>query len=99
MRDLQGLGRLFDGSIDLAQSFGRRRKSSDQRQACSKRQTSHPKRRRDVLAHAHMRIKRVGLKHHRQIAVTWIDLRHIVTADRHRTAIRRFQPRDDAQQR
>ncbi len=46
-----------------------------------------------------MRIKGVGLEHHREITVARIDLGHILSADGHRTAIRRFEPCYDAQQR
>ncbi|MNY36611.1 hypothetical protein D3C86_1711140 [compost metagenome] len=99
MRDLQRLGRLFNGGIDLLQCFSRRCKTSDQWQASSERQAPHPERRRDVLAHAHMRIKGVRLENHRQIAIARINLCHILLADRNRTAIRRFQARNDTQQR
>ena len=56
-------------------------------------------RKRDVLAHRHLRIERVVLEHHRDVAVARRDIVDDLAVDRDRAAADRFQPGDHAQQR
>ena len=52
---------------------------------------------RDIVQHAHMREKRVGLEHHRDVAVGGGELRHVALADADPAARRHLQPGDHAQ--
>ena len=53
----------------------------------------------DVLAHGHVRIERVGLEHHRDVAVLGLDLADVALSDKDVAFGLRFEARDDAQQR
>ena len=52
-----------------------------------------------VLLHGHVRIKRVVLKDHRNVAVLRRKIRDVLPADRDRSARRQFEARDHAQRR
>ena len=52
---------------------------------------------RDVLADGHVRVQRVALEHHRQIAALGCDLGRVLIADDHATSGRDLEPRDDSQ--
>ncbi len=51
-----------------------------------------------VVEHAHMRIERVVLEDHRDVAVRRLERRDVAAFDHHAALARRLQPRDDAEQ-
>ncbi len=51
----------------------------------------------DVPPHRHVRIQRVRLEHHRDVAVLGFDVVHDLLADRDRALCRFLEPRDHAQ--
>ena len=52
----------------------------------------------DVAAHAHVRVERVGLEHHRQPALGGGDARHVGAVDQDPPVGHVLQPGDEAQQ-
>ena len=56
-------------------------------------------RERDVLEHGHVRIQRVVLEHHRDIALHGVDEVHEPAADHDLTRVGILEPRDDSQDR
>jgi hypothetical protein len=53
----------------------------------------------EIFANGHVRVERVTLKHHRDIAIAGLELGHIATADLDRSCSHGFKPSDQAQQR
>jgi hypothetical protein len=60
-------------------------------------QTSEFKRKREILGDGHLRIQRVILKHHRNVAFFWLQLVHHAAVNRTRGD--RLEPRHHSQQR
>ena len=58
-----------------------------------------PQRIADVLADRHVRIERVALEHHRDVAVARLQSRDIALADQDAACRRHFEPGEDAQRR
>ena len=54
---------------------------------------------RDVLAHRHRWIERIGLEHHGDVAVLWRDVIDDPSADFHGPRARAIEPGDDVEQR
>ncbi len=61
--------------------------------------SGHLEREGDVVAHAHMRIERIGLEHHRQPPLRRADLRHVLAVDEHLARGHILQSRDETQKR
>ena len=51
----------------------------------------------DVLGHGHVRIERVALEHHRDVAVARLDARHVAVADVHGAGGRDLEAGEHAQ--
>ncbi len=63
------------------------------------RRPAHFEAERDVLAHGHMRVERVVLEDHRDVATLRIDVSHVAIADQDGSVGHLLEPRDAAQQR
>src|ERR1700754_965151 len=61
------------------------------------RQIGHLQRKGDVLANRHVRVKRVALEHHGDVAVARVGRRDVLAVDEHTTSGRGVEPRQDAQ--
>ena len=98
--DAQGFGRLFhlglDGGADGAAAG---QQAADQRQARGEPQPSHGQRQRHVLPRGEMRIERVGLEHHGDVALGRAGDGHVAARHQHLPPVRPLQPGGDAQQR
>ena len=99
MGDLQRFGSLADADVDLLERGGGCRHPADQRHASGERQIAHAKRGGDVLTHRHVRIERVRLEDHGEVAVARVHLGNIVVSDQHATPVWPFEARDDPQKR
>jgi hypothetical protein len=53
----------------------------------------------DVLAHGHVRVERVILEHHRDVALAGADIGHVAPVDPDAPRAGRLQPGEDAQRR
>ena len=51
-----------------------------------------------VIAHSHMRIKRISLEHHRHAAQAWVHRGYVSVTDVHRATCRFLEPSHHAQQ-
>src|ERR1019366_1561890 len=67
--------------------------------------SANPQRERDIFEHRHVRPNRVGLKHHADVPVVWLNhharvgIEHDLAVDRDAAALRCFQAGDAAQSR
>ncbi len=63
------------------------------------RALAQPQREAHVLAHVEMRVERVALEHHRDVAIARLELVHAAAADCDLARRDRFETRDHSQQR
>ena len=62
-------------------------------------QLAHPQRVAEVLAHGHVRVERVVLEHHREVALRGLLLRHVAAVDQDAARRDALEPADRAEQR
>jgi hypothetical protein len=58
---------------------------------------AHAKPKREVVANGFVRVQRVALEHHREVAPLGRHLGHILPVDQHAAARRQLEPGDDPQ--
>ncbi|MGY2996357.1 hypothetical protein ACVWWD_005164 [Mesorhizobium sp. URHB0026] len=71
---------------------------ADQRQPLRPAQPLHGKRNRNVLAGRQMRVERVGLEHHGDVAIGCGDRRHVLASNEDLAAVGMIKPGKNAQQ-
>ena len=99
LSDIERLGGLGHFARDAGAGGARAGQQRTQpRQTLPGVEAAHGQRQADILGHGHMRIERVGLEHHGDVAVARRQVVDAPAADVDFAAVVPFQPGDDAQQ-
>ena len=96
--DLERLGCLAD-LVHQSLVAGAGNERADDRQALGAGEVAQPERCGHVLGDGQVRVERVGLKDHGEVAIRRTDAGHVLTADDDAPGIGAFEPCKDAQER